>query len=142
MYVEGAFSTRGTCYPAHSTHATGTLSLSAHTISNHKQYLEYQAHRNFHYQYHRSFSPLVSRHRFYPGHTLRIDVDLCHSPPPKTAVQSILLVQSMTQHRHHAHLYSTRHTQLDSRSKEEEEEDEEKNTAVSSHLSDQRRMLP
>ena len=52
-----------------------------------------------------------------------IDVDLCHSPP-KTVVQPILLVQSMTQHRHHAHLYSTRHTQLDSRSKEEEEENE------------------
>ena len=46
-------------------------------------------------------------------------------------VQSILLVQSMTQHRHRAHLYSTRQTQLDSRSKEEEEENEEKNTAES-----------
>ena len=134
MYVEGALSTRGTYYPAH---ATSPRSLSAHTISNHKQYLEYQAHRtHFHYQYHRSFSPTSIKAPFYPGHTLRIDVDLCHSPP-KTAVQSILLVQSITQHRHHAHLYSTRYTQLDSRSKEEEEENEEKNTAESSHQSDQ-----
>ena len=61
MYVEGALSTRGTYYPAH---ATSTRSLSPHTISNHRQYLEYQAHRNhFHNQYHRSFSPLVSTRR-------------------------------------------------------------------------------